>query len=130
MQLALQNVNSQHLLMSAAISTIMQTKPQNWSTSVQYHGGTCRDVHSSAMGTDQQNWDESPCLPLVHELESLHCSAQLLSPGLQLLVHSLSLIYTVCNLLQISLGDLRMNHTRCHMIGLMHMAKTHSRRHT
>ena len=75
-------------------------------------------------GPDQQKWDESPCLPLVHELESLHCSAQLLPPGLQLLVHSLSLIHTVCDLLQICLSHLRMNHTRCHMTGLMHVAKT------
>lgn len=81
-------------------------------------------------GPDQLNWDESPCLPLMHELESLHCSAQFLPPGLQLLVHSLSLIYAVCNLLQISLGHLCMNHMRCHMIGLMHVAKTHSRQHT
>lgn len=78
---------------------------------------THAEMHIVQLGKqdpDQQKWDESPCLPLMHELESLHCSAQLLPPGLQLLVHSLSLIHAVCNLLQISLGYLCMNHTRCH----------------
>ena len=89
-------------------------------------------MHAAAMakqGLDQQKWDESPCLPFVHELESLHCPAQLLSPGLQLFVHSLSLIHTVCNLLQISLGYLRMNHTWCHMTGLAHVAMAYSKQH-
>ena len=77
---------------------------------------SCKGSHSQASimaGSERgecpckQCKDLQSCLPVTHELESLHRFAQFLTSGFQLLVHTLSLVDGVCNLLQISFGNLQ-----------------------